>query len=101
MTHWTATGLLLFCCPASRLRAQTAGGYQPAIPEVWDDAVMKDLEVPLAHSEYSPTHVPASFYYQIPVRPILTPYMAHDTIRKVSSRFSSSRRCFCGYTLTP
>jgi len=29
---------------------------------------------------------------------LLTPYMAHDTSREVSSRFSSSRRCFCGYT---
>ena len=75
MTYWTALCLLLlFYCPASRLRAQTAGGYQPTIPKVWDDAVMKDLEVPLARVEYSPRHVPATFYYEIPVRPIFKSY---------------------------
>jgi hypothetical protein len=62
--------LLLFYCAASRLGAQTQERYQPTVPRVWDDAVMKDLEIPLARAEYSPKHVPSSFYYQIPVRPI-------------------------------
>ena len=65
VSHWTAICLLLlFWCAGSLLRAQTPGGYQPAIPKVWDDAIMKDLEVPLSRAEYSPRHVPASFYYQ-------------------------------------
>jgi len=82
-THWTAICLLLLlCCPGSRLRAQTAGRYQPAIPKVWDDAVMKDLEVPLARSEYSPKHVPASFYYQIPERPIYKSYPVYHPDRE-------------------
>src|SRR5262245_66691179 len=73
--HWTAICLLLlFCCPGSRLRAQTAGRYQPAIPKVWDDTVMKDLEVPLAGSEYSPNHVPAGFNCLTPLQPTYNSY---------------------------
>src|SRR5215467_8328179 len=83
MNHRTAICLLLLLhCPASRLRAQMAGRYQPTIPTVWDDAVMKDLEVPLVRAEYSPRHVPASFYYQIPVRPIYKSYPVYHPERE-------------------
>ncbi len=83
MTYWTAICLmLLFSSPALRLRAQTTGGYQPTISKVWDDAVMKDLEIPLARAEYSPRHVPASFYYQVPVRPIYKSYPVYHPDRE-------------------
>jgi hypothetical protein len=81
-TQWMAICLLLLFAAASCLRAQTAVGYQPAIPNVWDDAVMKDLEVPLGRSEFSPRHVPASFYYQIPVRPIYKSYPVYHPDRE-------------------
>ena len=74
--------LLLFSCPASRLRSQTAEAYQATIPKVWDDAVLKDLEVPLTRAEYSPKHVPASFYYQVPVRPIYKSYPVYHPDRE-------------------
>jgi mono/diheme cytochrome c family protein len=83
VSHWTAICLLLlFWCAGSLLRSQTPGGYQPAIPKVWDDAIMKDLEVPLARAEYSPRHVPASFYYQVPVRPIYKSYPVYHPDRE-------------------
>ena len=44
------------------------------IPKVWDDEVMAKLEVPLAVPGASPKHVPAEFYYRIPVRPIYRTY---------------------------
>jgi hypothetical protein len=44
------------------------------IPKVWDDELMAGLEVPLAVPSASPKHVPADFYYRIPVRPIYKSY---------------------------
>lgn len=48
--------------------------FKPAIPKTWDDAVMADLELPLAEPTYSPKHVSADYYYRIPVRPIYQSY---------------------------
>ncbi len=45
-----------------------------SIPRTWDEAALRTVEVPLANPEYSPVHVPASFYYQIPERPIYKTY---------------------------
>jgi hypothetical protein len=45
-----------------------------AIPRTWDDVAMATLEVPLANPIGSPKHVPASYYYRIPVRPIYKSY---------------------------
>jgi hypothetical protein len=49
---------------------------------------MKKFEVPLAAAEYSPTEVPAGYYYQIPERPIYKryPVYAPGRERKASSR---------------
>ena len=30
--------------------------FKPVIPKTWDDAVMADLELPLAHAPASPKH---------------------------------------------
>lgn len=43
---------------------------------------MQDLELPLARAEYSPKHVPASFYYKIPVRPIYKSYPVYHPDRE-------------------
>ena len=43
---------------------------------------MKDLEVPLARSGTWPRHVPASFYYQIPVRQIYKSYPVYHPDRE-------------------
>ena len=55
--------------------AQIPGsGSRPVIPKTWDDAAMATLEVPLANPVGSPKHVPAGYYYKIPVRPIYKSY---------------------------
>src|SRR5262249_33661049 len=57
-------------------------GYKPVVPKVWDDAVIKDLELPLSHPEYSPKHVSEDFYYQMPVRPIYKSYPVYHPDRE-------------------
>ena len=52
----------------------SAAVAQVSIPKMWDDAAMASVEVPLAHPAGSPKHVPASYYYRIPVRPIYKSY---------------------------
>ena len=51
----------------------TAQSFKPEIPKVWDDAAMRDLELPLAQ-RIPVHHVSSEFYYQIPVRPNLKTY---------------------------
>jgi len=55
-------------------RAQEADELHPVIPRTWDDAAMATLEVPLSNPIGSPKHVPAEYYYKIPVRPIYKSY---------------------------
>jgi hypothetical protein len=74
--------LLLLYCPASHVHAQTEGRNPPTIPKVWDDTAMRDLELPLARAEYSPRHIPESFYYQIPVRTIYKSYPVYHPDRE-------------------
>jgi hypothetical protein len=59
----------------------TADGYgekrkpvAPSIPVLWDDAAMAQLELPTAVASATPRHVPASYYYSIPVRTIYKQY---------------------------
>jgi hypothetical protein len=40
------------------------------------------LELPLSHPEYSPKHVSADFYYQMPVRPIYKSYPVYHPDRE-------------------
>jgi len=56
-------------------QAQKSGAaFSPTIPKTWDDAAMVALEVPLADARHSPVHVPAEYYYRIPVLPIYQTY---------------------------
>jgi hypothetical protein len=54
--------------------ANPDSNFASEIPRTWDDAAMATLEVPLANPIGSPKHVPASYYYKIPVRPIYKSY---------------------------
>jgi hypothetical protein len=60
-------------------QAQPSSGqaFSPVIPKTWDDAAMATLEVPLANPIGSPKHVPASYYYKIPVLPIYKSYTVY------------------------
>lgn len=53
---------------------KSSSGFRPVIPRTWDDAAIATLEVPLANPVGSPKHVPATYYYRIPVRPIYKQY---------------------------
>src|SRR5215510_10254432 len=56
-------------------QAQKSGNvFSPIIPKTWDDEAIATLEVPLANPVGSPKHVPAEYYYRIPVRPIYQGY---------------------------
>ena len=44
------------------------------VPKTWDDAAMASVEIPLSYRAGSPKHVPAEYYYRIPVRPIYKQY---------------------------
>ena len=48
--------------------------YAADIPKTWDNAAIASFELPLVVREYSPVHVLADFYYQIPVRSIYRSY---------------------------
>ena len=52
----------------------TADSFLPAIPRLWDDDQMAALALPLADPSASPKHIPADYYYRIPVRPIYKSY---------------------------
>ncbi len=72
--------LLLVLFPISTIgipsgRAQDSRWqFHPVIPKTWDDSAMATLEVPLVDPSASPKHVPADYYYRIPVRPIYKQY---------------------------
>jgi hypothetical protein len=57
-----------------RVETQQHNEAAVSVPKTWDDAAMATLEVPLANPIGSPKHVPASYYYKIPVRPIYKTY---------------------------
>jgi hypothetical protein len=47
--------------------------FSPAIPKVWDDDAMREIELPRA-AGIAVHQVPSDFYYQIPVRSIFKMY---------------------------
>ena len=67
---WVATAVLL----AGPQSQPSPAGSSPTIPKTWDDAAMASLEVPLADARASAVHVPADYYYRVPVRPIYKSY---------------------------
>ena len=48
--------------------------YTPKIPKVWDEAMVASMELPLAPPAPRPVHVPAGWYYSIPVVTIYKSY---------------------------
>jgi hypothetical protein len=56
---------------------QKPAAVDPIIPKTWNDEAIATLEIPLADPKSSPRHVPAEYYYQIPVRPIYKSYIVY------------------------
>lgn len=67
--------LAAFAASSNAASPQSSGRpFKPDIPKTWDDAVMANLELPLAEPAYSPKHISSDYYYRIPVRPIYQSY---------------------------
>lgn len=61
-------------CAVLPILAQTSRQpYTPEIPKVWDDAAMREVELPLA-ARIPVQHMPSEYYYRIPVRPNVKTY---------------------------
>ncbi len=44
------------------------------VPRAWDEAALSSLELPLADPRMNPQHVPADYYYKIPIRHLYKSY---------------------------
>ena len=69
-----ACTVLLGVCLWPAIVAGQDKEFRPGIPKVWDDDAIATLEVPSPQTGFTPRHVPSSYYYQIPVRPIYRSY---------------------------
>lgn len=66
--------------------------FDPAIPRVWDDAVLADLELPLSNPEYSPKHVSARFYEALKVMPIYRSYDVYHPEQEPEGYFEALQK---------
>ena len=64
LVRFTLLAAFLFIIQIQPCAAQD---FHPAIPRVWDDVAMRDVELPLA-ARIPVHHVSSSYYYSIPVR---------------------------------
>jgi hypothetical protein len=55
-------------------QAPTTGDGRVTIPRTWDDRAIEASELPLADPRSNRKHVPADFYYRMPVRRVLKSY---------------------------
>src|SRR5689334_10107969 len=67
-------GSTLIWAIASMIASAQQQPFAPDIPKVWHDEAMATFELPLATPGASPKHVPADYYYRIPVRKIYKSY---------------------------
>src|SRR5579862_5388299 len=69
------TNRLLLAMTAAFLIVSVGRGRTapPDVPTVWDDAAMRELELPLA-ARVPVHHMPAEYYYRIPTRPNVKTY---------------------------
>jgi hypothetical protein len=68
------TALLLGVSAHAEKPPQGKDGERAAVPKAWDEDALATMEVPLADPKFSAKHVPAKYYYDIPVRPIYKSY---------------------------
>lgn len=71
-------------------RSQDVAAPSPLkVPKTWDEAAIASLEVPLADAKFSPKHVPAEYYYRIPVRPIFKSYPVYHPDKEPPGYFET------------
>ena len=81
-----SAGTLIFVVPSSLSAAQP---FSPAIPRTWDPEALRDLELPLAGSNKSPSHITPEYYYAQKVRPIYASYPVYHPDREPAGYFES------------
>lgn len=59
---------------ANLVHTEPGGPAGPEIPKTWDEKELATLEMPLADSSIKLVHIPADYYYKIPVRGIFKSY---------------------------
>ncbi len=74
MRIFMATGLLRLVLALPVCAQMRPPAVHSSVPRVWEDQAIGSLEVPLVYQNGSPKHVPAEYYYKIPVRPIYRSY---------------------------
>ena len=62
------------------------------VPRAWDDQGLATLVLPLADPAASPEHVPAEYYYRIPVRPIYRSYPVYRPDKEPAGYFADLQR---------
>ncbi|MEK6284788.1 MAG: hypothetical protein AABO57_03525 [Acidobacteriota bacterium] len=74
--YFLALLLVLGCVVFARRgdAQRTPNNWKPEIPKTWVDTEIAALEIPLSDPASSPKHIPADYYYRIPVRPIYKSY---------------------------
>lgn len=56
------------------LAAAAQGSRPQAVPRIWDERALHDMELPAVVSKYSSKPVPPDYYYRIPIRTIYKSY---------------------------
>ncbi len=80
---WPLLGAALAALGAAVSLAGAPSPVPPAVPQVWDEAALRALEVPLVNPERSARYqVGADFYYRIPPRPIYRSYPVYAPDRE-------------------
>src|SRR5215475_4606637 len=66
---------LSICAVLNAGQAQKSeNNFSPVIPRTWDESALGTVELPLASTGVPPEHIPAEYYYRMPVRPIYKSY---------------------------
>src|SRR5262245_9890496 len=66
---------LSICAVLNAGQAQKSeNNFSLVIPRTWDEEALSTVELPLASTGVSPEHIPADYYYRMPVRPIYKSY---------------------------
>ena len=72
--NWSRRIHLILAIAALPVFSQTGPQpFRPEIPKVWDDAAIREVELPLA-ARIPVQHMPSEYYYSIPVRPNVKTY---------------------------
>ena len=65
---------------------------RPTIPRTWDEDAIASVAIPLAVAAASPKHIPADYYYRMPVRPVFRSYPVYAPGYEPAGYIDSLRR---------